>query len=119
MKPVINYSDFEKLDIRVGRVISASAPEGSNKLLRMEVDMGEEIGKRTLFSGIRKWYKPEEVVGKNMEFVINMDPKKMGDPSSGSEQGGYSEGMLIMVDTEEQPILLFLPEAIKPGSVIR
>ncbi|PJB47514.1 methionine--tRNA ligase [Candidatus Collierbacteria bacterium CG_4_9_14_3_um_filter_43_16] len=111
MKAIINYEDFEKLDIRVGRVISATAPEWSNKLLRMEVDMGEEIGTRILFSGIRKWYSPEDVEGKIMQFVVNMDSKKMGDEES--------QGMLLMVDTAGRPNLLFLPEAIKPGSVIR
>jgi len=95
----------------VGRVISATAPEWSNKLLRMEVDMGEEIGTRILFSGIRKWYSPEDVEGKIMQFVVNMDSKKMGDEES--------QGMLLMVDTAGWPNLLFLPEAIKPGSVIR
>lgn len=111
MKPTIDYNDFEKLDIRVGRVLSATAPDWSNKLLRMEVDLGEEIGTRVLFSGIRKWYSPDEVIGKNMQFVVNMQPKKMGDEES--------QGMLIMVDTEEKPILVFLPEGLTPGSVVR
>jgi methionyl-tRNA synthetase len=111
MKPTINYDDFEKLEIRVGEVISATAPDWSNKLLRMEVDLGDEIGKRILFSGIRKWYQPEEVVGKKMSFIVNMEPKKMGDEES--------QGMLLMADTEEQPYLIFLPETIKPGTMIR
>lgn len=111
MKLNINYEDFEKLDIRVGKVVAASEPEWSHKLLRMEVDLGDEIGKRILFSGIRKWYSPDDVVGKNMQFVVNMAPKKMGDEES--------QGMLIMVDTEEKPILIFLHEELKPGSMIR
>jgi len=119
MKPTINYQDFEKMDIRVGEVVAASIPEWSNKLIKLEVDMGEEIGRRVLFSGIRKWYSPEDMVGKKMSFVINVAPKKMGDPSTNSEQGGYSEGMLIMADSEDRPYLFFLPKAIKPGTVIR
>lgn len=111
MKSNINYSDFEKLDIRVGKVLSASAPEWSNKLLRMEVDLGEEIGKRILFSGIRKWYSPVDVENKNMQFVVNMEPKKMGEEES--------QGMLIMIDTEEKPVLIFLPEDVKPGTMVR
>lgn len=111
MKPVINYSDFEKLDIRVGEVTEASAPLWSNKLIRMEVDLGEEIGKRILFSGIRKWYRPEEIIGKKMSFVVNMEPKKMGEEES--------QGMLLMLDTEEQPFLIFLPETVKPGTMVR
>jgi methionine--tRNA ligase beta chain len=111
MKPIITYSDFEKLDIRVGRVVSATAPEWSDKLLRYEVDLGEEIGNRVLFSGIRKWYTPEELIGKNIPVVINLAPKKMGDEES--------SGMCIMADTDDGAILIFLPEDLKPGSVIR
>lgn len=111
MKQTISYEDFEKLDIRVGEVVEASAPEWSNKLIRMEVEFGEEIGKRVLFSGIRKWYRPEELVGKKMSFLVNMEPKKMGKEES--------QGMLMMADTEERPYLILLPEDIKPGTMIR
>ncbi len=111
MKDEISYSDFEKLDIRVGRVLSASAPEWSSKLIEMEVDLGEEIGKRILFSGIRKWYSPEEIVDKNMQFLVNMTPKKMGEEES--------QGMLLMADTDEKPILVFLPDELVPGTMIK
>ncbi len=111
MKTNIQYSDFEKLDIRVGNVEAASAPEWSSKLIRMEVDLGEEVGKRILFSGIRKWYAPEDLIGKNMQFVVNMEPKKMGEEES--------QGMLIMADTEEKPVLIFLPDELVPGTMIR
>ncbi len=111
MKPVINYDDFDKLDIRVGKVVAASLPEWSEKLLRYEVDLGEEIGKRVLFSGIRKWYQPEDVIGKNIPVVVNLAPKKMGEEES--------QGMCIMVDTKERPFLIFLSEDLELGSVIR
>ncbi len=111
MKPTVNYDDFDKLDIRVGEVLEASSPEWSNKLIRMEVDLGEEIGKRILFSGIRKWYQSEDLVGKKMSFIVNMEPKKMGEEES--------QGMLIMADSEERPELIFLPAGIKPGTMIR
>lgn len=111
MKNNINYDDFEKLDIRAGRVVTATWPDWSNKLLRMEVDFGEEVGKRILFSGIRKWYSPETVVEKTMPFIINMEYKKMGDEES--------QGMLVMVDTKEKPILIFLDESVTVGDKIR
>ena len=111
MKDLIVYNDFEKLDVRVGKVVSATAPEWSSKLLRMEVNLGGEIGQRILFSGIRKWYSPEDVIGKNMQFVINMAPKKMGEEES--------QGMLIMADTDEKPVLIFLPDELEPGTMIR
>jgi len=111
MKDLINYEDFSKLDIRVGKVVGASAPDWSDKLLRYEVDLGKEIGVRVLFSGIRKWYSPEDLIGKNIPVVVNLAPKKMGEEES--------QGMCIMADTSEQPTLLFLPESLEAGSVIR
>lgn len=111
MKSTINYDDFSKLDIRVGKITTAIAPEWSDKLLRYEVDLGEEIGKRVLFSGIRKWYSPEDLIGKNIPVVVNLAPKKMGEEES--------QGMCIMADTPEKAVLLFLPEDLEPGSVIR
>lgn len=118
IKPNISYDDFVKLDIRVGKVIAASEPEWSNKLLRYEVDFGEEIGKRILFSGIRKWYKPEDLIGKCYPFVLNMAPKKMGDEES--------QGMMLMADTidgnpgdKEKPTLTPLPDNVEPGTILR
>lgn len=111
MKDLINYTDFEKLDIRAGKIMAASAPEWSEKLIRYEIDFGEEIGKKVLFSGIRKWYTPEELVGKTIPVIVNMEPKKMGEEES--------QGMVIMADGEEGAKLLFLDESIVPGTVIR
>lgn len=111
MKESINYGDFEKLDIRAGRIVTASAPEWSEKLIRYEIDFGEELGKRVLFSGIRKWYSPEELVGKTVPVIVNMEPKKMGEE--------VSQGMVIMGDIAEGPKLLFLDDTIVPGTVIR
>jgi len=111
VKNLINYDDFGKLDIRAGLVIAASAPEWSEKLIRYEIDFGEELGKKVLFSGIRKWYTPEEIVGKMLPVIVNMEPKKMGEE--------YSQGMVLMVDSEDRPTLIYLPESVKPGDVIR
>ena len=111
MKDTVNYADFEKLDIRAGKVVAASVPEWSEKLIRYEVDLGEELGKRVLFSGIRKWYTPEELVGRILPVVVNLEPKKMGDEESC--------GMAIMADGEEGPKLIFLSDDVVAGTVIR
>ena len=111
MKDLVKYDDFGKLDIRAGLVVEASAPEWSEKLIRYEIDLGEEIGKRILFSGIRAWYTPEELVGKMLPVIVNMEPKKMGEE--------YSQGMVLMVDGKDGPILTFLPEGTKLGDVLR
>lgn len=111
VKADITFSDFEKLDIRVGLIVGASAPEWSEKLIRYEIDLGEEIGKRVLFSGIRKWVTAEELVGKKVPVVVNMAPKKMGDEESA--------GMVIMVDTPDKPVMIYLPDNLPIGSIIR
>lgn len=111
MKDIISYGDFEKLDIRAGKIVAASIPDWSNKLVRYEVDLGEEIGKKILFSGIAKWYTPEEMLGRIIPVIVNMYPKKMG-----SEE---SQGMAIMADSEERPKLIFLDESVVSGTVIR
>jgi methionyl-tRNA synthetase len=111
VKDLINYDDFGKLEVRAGLVVAASAPEWSEKLIRYEIDLGEELGVRILFSGIRKWYTPGEIVGKMLPVIVNMVPKKMGEE--------FSQGMVMMVDTVDKPILIYLPEGVKPGDVIR
>ncbi|MBI3954783.1 methionine--tRNA ligase [Candidatus Collierbacteria bacterium] len=111
MKTSISYDDFAKLDFRAGKVVKAEAPEWSNKLLRLEVDFGQEIGSRVIFSGISKWYQPEELTGKLYVFLINMEYKKMGEEES--------QGMMIMADGAEKPILLNFIQPVKPGEVVR
>lgn len=121
VKPTIAYDDFAKLDIRAGLIIGASAPEWSEKLIRYEIDLGEEIGKRILFSGIRKWYQPEDLIGKKVPVVVNLEPKKMGPAfvTNSGEAREESQGMVIMLDGPEGPKLIFLPEDSVVGSVIR
>jgi len=110
MKDIINYDDFNKLDLRVGRIIEAQAPEWSQKLLEFKVDFGPEIGMKTILSGIKKWYQPEDMIGKLYPFIINLAERKMGE--------GLSQGMMIMADSEERPIIFPLPTEILPGTVI-
>ncbi len=111
MKPVIVYDDFAKLDIRVGVVTAAYIPDWSTKLLGMEIDFGEEIGTRTIFSGIQSWYAPDDVLGKKFPCIVNLAPKKMGQHESA--------GMMIMADGAEKPILLPLDQSIAPGTSVR
>lgn len=112
MKKNVSYTDFEKLDFRVGEVTSAEEPLWSNKLLRLEVEFGDEIGKRIIFSGIKKWYKPEDLMGKKYIFLVNMEPKKMGDEES--------EGMMIMADLDNNGVnLVPVLKKVEVGTVIR
>lgn len=111
MKPTIEYADFDKLDLRVGKVIEAESPEWSNKLLKFTVDFGPEIGQKTILSGIKQWYEPEMFTGNLYVFVVNLAERKMGE--------SVSQGMMIMADGEDQPRPFALQVSVEPGTVVR
>lgn len=108
MKSRIPFQEFEKLDLRIGKVIGCERKEGSEKLLRLQIDFGVE-GERKIFSGIAKWYTPEELLGKSFLFIINLEPRKMMDE--------YSDGMLLAAGSEK-PILLKPLKKTLPGTTI-
>lgn len=110
MKDQIAFEDFAKLDLRVGRVINCEKKEGSDKLLRLTVDFGEE-GEKNILSGIAAWYAPDDLVGKNFIFVLNLEPRKM--------MGEFSEGMILAAEGEDKPLPLIPLEPVAPGSTIR
>lgn len=100
---MISLEDFKKCEMRIGTVLVAESVEDSEKLLRLEVDFGSE--KRQILSGIAKWYKPEDLVGKQLPFIVNLEPRKM--------MGLESQGMLIATNDENGPVLL-LPDKVVP-----
>jgi methionyl-tRNA synthetase len=109
LKPEIVYDDFAKLDIRVGKVLSAERMEKSNKLLKLLVDSG--IDKRTILSGIAQHYTPEEMVGKQVTFIANLAPRKM--------MGIESQGMILMAEDSDGKLKLVFPtDAVTPGSTV-
>lgn len=110
-KTTINFDEFEKIDIRVGKVIEASMVEGSKNLIKMKVDLGEDYGEVQILSGIAKYYQPEELVGNNYPFIANLVPKKV--------MGEESQGMLLVSDAPERFFLIPLDKDLKPGTIIR
>ena len=84
--PTINIDDFTKIDLRIALIVNCEAVEGSTKLLRLTLDVGEGRT-RNVFSGIASAYKPEELVGKHTVMVANLAPRKM--------KFGVSEGMVL------------------------
>jgi methionine--tRNA ligase beta chain len=112
MKPIIEFSDFEKIDLRVGIVTSCTVPLWSQKLLELDVDFGAEIGQKKIFAGVQKRFKPEELVGKRCVFVVNLAERKMGE--------GVSQGMmLVAVSPDEAASPLRVSELVAPGSSVR
>ena len=113
----INFSDFEKVDIRIGTVISAEVPTWSHWVMRITADLGEELGEKKCFSGIMKFFKPEDLIGKQFPFVVNLEPRKIGPDKE------LSEAMMIMAvpgDDEKTPTVLFkLQKKVPNGTKVR
>ncbi len=113
----ITIDDFQKVDIRIGTVVKAEVPEWSHWVIKLTVDLGEEIGEKTIFSGIMKFFKPGDLEGNQFPFVVNLKPKKIG------PEGDMSEGMMIMSvpkdDEETPPVLFNLQEKVPNGTKVR
>lgn len=119
----INYNQFEAVDIRIGTVVEATVPEWSHWVMRLKVNLGKELGEKVCFSGIMKFFKPEDLVGKQFPFVVNLAPRKIGPEKE------LSEAMMIMAvpgedlpaeASEETPTVLFqLQEKVENGTRVR
>lgn len=110
MKNNINYDHFSALDIRIATVIAAELIDGADKLLKITLDVGPEIGQRTIAAGIKPWYSPEELVGKQVQYLTNLEPRKI--------RGVVSQGMLMAAGGDEA-ILLYPDKEVEPGTVVR
>ncbi len=98
--------DLSKFVIKIGTVESAEKVEGSDKLLKLIIDFGFE--KRQILSGISKYFSPENLVGKQLPVVINLEPRKM--------MGLESQGMILCASDEDSLALLFPSVTLKNGS---
>ena len=111
MKPIISYDDFAKLDIRIGTVVAAEAVPETDKLIKCMIDFGPEparLGIRTIVSGIREWKQPEELVGKQLPYIVNLVPRII--------KGIESQGMLLAGAPDGTGLVLLHPErAVHPG----
>ncbi|MDF9797678.1 methionyl-tRNA synthetase [Catalinimonas alkaloidigena] len=108
-KAEIAFPDFEKVDIRVAKIIEAEKVKKSKKLLKLKVDTG--IDQRTVLSGIAQFYKPEEVIGKQVCILVNLAPRKM--------MGVESQGMILMAEDHDGKLSFVQPEdSVSNGSQI-
>ncbi|MCS7104907.1 MAG: methionine--tRNA ligase subunit beta [Thermofilaceae archaeon] len=105
---VIKFEDFQKLDLKVGRVISAERVQRARKLLLLKVDLGGEI--RTLVAGLAEHYTPEQLLNKQVIVVANLEPKVV--------MGLKSEGMLLAAVTADKPVLIVPEEEVPPGTKV-
>jgi len=111
-KNIINYEEFSKIDVRVGTVINAERVKKSEKLIKLEVDFGE-LGKRQILTGIAEWYKPEDLVGMQTTFVVNLEARKL--------MGSESQGMIFTLglDDDKKPVFLLPKESVENGEGAR
>ncbi len=105
---LMSMEEFQKLDLRVGKILAAENIKKSEKLLKLRVDIGEE---RTVVAGIARHYKPEELVGKTIILLANLQPTKL--------MGVESQGMVLAADGAEGVILATFEKEAKVGSKVR
>jgi methionyl-tRNA synthetase len=108
-KAVIEMSEFAKLDLRMGKILNAERLTGSRKLIKLSVDVGDEL--RQLVAGIAEEYTPERLIGKLVPVLVNMKPAKL--------MGVESRGMILAVDVNGKPILLHPDKEVPAGSSVR
>ncbi len=108
-KEIIDINEFARLDLRIGRIANAERIEGSKKLIRLEVDIGNE--QRQVVAGIAEEYNPESLIGELVPVLVNLKPAKL--------MGVESQGMILAVDVNGKPILLHPDKEVPAGSGIR
>ncbi|OGZ02781.1 MAG: methionine--tRNA ligase subunit beta [Candidatus Liptonbacteria bacterium RIFCSPLOWO2_12_FULL_60_15] len=107
---MISIEDFKKAELKIAKILSAERVEGSEKLIKLKVSLGEE--ERQIVAGIGKAYEPEALVGKEIVVVANLEPRTM--------MGIESQGMLLAAsEGDGLPVLLVPEREIAPGSSVR
>lgn len=109
MKDLITYDDFQKLDLRIALVKNAEFIEGADRLLKLTLDVGE-LGERIVASGIREWYSPDDLIGKQVVYLANLEPRML--------RGIESQGMIIAAGGETAS-LLHPDKDLQVGDVVR
>ena len=105
---MINFEEFQKIDLKIGKILEAEKVENSEKLLRLKVDLGEE--QRQIIAGIGKVYQPQDLINQEIVVVVNLEPKTL--------MGFKSQGMLLAADNNGEPILIKPEKEVLPGTKI-
>lgn len=109
---MVTINEFAALDIRVAQIIEVNDLEAARKpMYKLKIDVGPEIGTRSLVAGIKPWYTKEELLNRKIIVIVNLEPKNIA--------GEVSEGMLMAADDGEKAVLLQPDKDIQTGSRIR
>jgi len=106
----VSYDDFAKLDIRVAKIIKAEPIEGKSRIIKGRIDLGNN-DQRDVIIGGAQYYQPEDIVGKTVIVIANLEPKKMA--------GVVSNAMLLAADVDDKPFWLTVNEDVPLGSPIK
>ena len=109
-RPLIDFDQFMKVEMRVGKVLAATLPDWSDKLIEQKVDFGPKIGQKTIYSALRTYFTPEDFVGKQFVYATNLLPRQMG-PS-------VSEGMIIAIESTNGVERWQVSDQVETGMVI-
>ena len=104
----MDLEEFRKMDLRIGKIIQAEKITGSQKLLRLIVDIGKE--ERQIVAGLSEFYQPKEIINRGIVVITNLEPKVIW--------GIKSQGMILAAD-DQRPVLLKPDEEVLPGTRIR
>ena len=105
---IISFNEFKKLDLRVGKVLDVEDVEGADKLYLLTVDIGDET--RKLVAGIKPWFEKEQLIGKNVVVIVNLEPKVI--------RGIESKGMILATLFDNNLSLLTTDKEVPAGSKI-
>lgn len=109
-KDNVTFDDFAKLDFRVGKILEAEKVPKTTKLLKLLIDTG--IDKRTVVSGIAEYYQPEDIIGKQVQILVNLEPRKI--------RGIESQGMIMMAEDSEGKLSFVIPDKeTQNGSMVK
>jgi len=109
-KDFVSYDDFTKMDIRVGTILEAEKVPKTKKLLKLTIDTG--IDRRIVVSGIAEFFEPQDIVGKQVNILVNLEPREI--------KGIQSQGMILLAEDEDGKLTFVIPETkVKPGSIVK
>ena len=103
------FENFKNLDIRIGKILTAEKVEGTDKLMKLEIDFATE--RRQILAAVAEFFQPEYLVGKEIPVLLNIEPRKF--------KGMESQGMILAIDVKGEPILLHPEKEVPPGSIVK
>ncbi len=106
---MITFDQFKEINLRIARILAAERVDGSDKLLRLQISLGQE--ERQIIAGIGARYRPDELIGRQIVIVANLESRKL--------IGLESQGMLLAADSPNGPVLLQPDAEVLPGSVVK